>query len=103
MNIAEDRDTTRQESSPKFRVKILNVVNENQKNNFSLANSTKFKSSIPLYKISGPAVCRAEKSNFHVQQEEWRRGLKALRVDTIEKLKKALPELEKEVYIWLEN
>ncbi|PIN03282.1 hypothetical protein CDL12_24187 [Handroanthus impetiginosus] len=30
-------------------------------------------------------------------QDEWRRGLKALRVDTINKLKKALPELEKEV------
>lgn len=30
-------------------------------------------------------------------QEEWRRGLKGLRVDTINKLKKALPELEKEV------
>ncbi|GMH17698.1 hypothetical protein Nepgr_019539 [Nepenthes gracilis] len=29
--------------------------------------------------------------------DEWRRGLKALRVDTIAKLKKALPELEKEV------
>ncbi|KAJ8452850.1 hypothetical protein Cgig2_014613 [Carnegiea gigantea] len=97
MNIAEDRDTTRQESCPKFCVKILNVVNETHKNNLSLANSTKFKSSIPLHKISGPAICRAEKSNFHVQQEEWRRSLKALRVDTIEKLKKALPDLEKEV------
>ncbi|GFZ17233.1 defective in cullin neddylation protein [Actinidia rufa] len=30
-------------------------------------------------------------------EEEWRRGLKALRADTITKLKKALPELEKEV------
>ncbi|XP_010532096.1 PREDICTED: DCN1-like protein 4 isoform X2 [Tarenaya hassleriana] len=29
--------------------------------------------------------------------EEWRRGLKALRADTVSKLKKALPELEKEV------
>ncbi|XP_020598070.1 DCN1-like protein 4 isoform X2 [Phalaenopsis equestris] len=29
--------------------------------------------------------------------EEWRRGLKAIRADTISKLKKALPELEKEV------
>uniref|UniRef100_A0A7C8ZTQ8 Defective in cullin neddylation protein n=1 Tax=Opuntia streptacantha TaxID=393608 RepID=A0A7C8ZTQ8_OPUST len=29
--------------------------------------------------------------------EEWRRGLKALRCDTIAKLRKALPELEKEV------
>ncbi|KAF6171232.1 hypothetical protein GIB67_036900 [Kingdonia uniflora] len=29
--------------------------------------------------------------------EEWRRGLKSLKVDTISKLKKALPELEKEV------
>ncbi|PKA46592.1 hypothetical protein AXF42_Ash019333 [Apostasia shenzhenica] len=29
--------------------------------------------------------------------EEWRRGLKALRADTISKLKKALPDLEKEV------
>ncbi|RVW35670.1 DCN1-like protein 5 [Vitis vinifera] len=30
-------------------------------------------------------------------EEEWRRGLKALRTDTVSKLKKALPELEKEV------
>ncbi|OIW18073.1 hypothetical protein TanjilG_00325 [Lupinus angustifolius] len=29
--------------------------------------------------------------------DEWRRGLKALRVDTVSKLKKALPDLEKEV------
>nr|GMD35596.1 DCN1-like protein 4 [Ipomoea batatas] len=29
--------------------------------------------------------------------EEWRKGLKALRADTFQKLKKALPELEKEV------
>ncbi|KAG0484789.1 hypothetical protein HPP92_008868 [Vanilla planifolia] len=29
--------------------------------------------------------------------EEWRRGLKALRADNLSKLKKALPELEKEV------
>nr|GMD33889.1 DCN1-like protein 4 [Ipomoea batatas] len=28
--------------------------------------------------------------------EEWRKGLKALRADTFQKLKKALPELEKE-------
>ncbi|KAF3665356.1 putative nuclear pore complex protein Nup98-Nup96-like [Capsicum annuum] len=28
---------------------------------------------------------------------EWRKGLKALRADTIQKLKKALPELEREV------
>ncbi|XP_055828120.1 uncharacterized protein LOC129896287 isoform X1 [Solanum dulcamara] len=28
---------------------------------------------------------------------EWRKGLKALRADTVQKLKKALPELEKEV------
>lgn len=39
---------------------------------------------------------QAEKQGYFTQ-EEWRRGLKALRVDTIEKLKKALPELEKEV------
>ncbi|KAK6156581.1 hypothetical protein DH2020_010829 [Rehmannia glutinosa] len=32
-----------------------------------------------------------------LSQDEWRRGLKALRVDTINKLKKTLPELEKEV------
>ena len=30
-------------------------------------------------------------------QDEWRRGLKALRADTVSKLKKALPDLEKEV------
>ncbi|KAF5191783.1 Defective in cullin neddylation protein, partial [Thalictrum thalictroides] len=29
--------------------------------------------------------------------DEWRKGLKSLKVDTISKLKKALPELEKEV------
>ncbi|KAK7294000.1 hypothetical protein RJT34_16883 [Clitoria ternatea] len=29
--------------------------------------------------------------------DEWRRGLKSLRADTVNKLKKALPELEKEV------
>ncbi|KAA3456238.1 DCN1-like protein 4 isoform X1 [Gossypium australe] len=29
--------------------------------------------------------------------EEWRRGMKALRADTVSKLRKALPELEKEV------
>lgn len=39
---------------------------------------------------------QAEKQGYFTQ-EEWRKGLKALRVDTIEKLKKALPELEKEV------
>ncbi|CAO2813532.1 unnamed protein product [Amaranthus hypochondriacus] len=38
----------------------------------------------------------AEKQGYFTL-EEWRRGLKALRVDTIAKLKKALPELEKEV------
>lgn len=30
-------------------------------------------------------------------QDEWRRGLKALRADTVTKLKKALPDLEREV------
>ncbi|XP_018433313.1 uncharacterized protein LOC108805848 isoform X1 [Raphanus sativus] len=39
---------------------------------------------------------KAEKQGYFTQ-EEWRRGLKALRADTINKLKKALPELEKEV------
>ncbi|KAL2936165.1 DCN1-like protein 4 [Bienertia sinuspersici] len=38
----------------------------------------------------------AEKQGYFVL-DEWRRGLKALRVDTIVKLKKSLPELEKEV------
>ncbi|XP_021717101.1 DCN1-like protein 4 [Chenopodium quinoa] len=38
----------------------------------------------------------AEKQGYFTL-EEWRRGLKALRVDTIAKLKKTLPELEKEV------
>ncbi|CAN1841609.1 DCN1-like protein 4, partial [Linum perenne] len=32
-----------------------------------------------------------------LEQDEWRRGLKALRADNVSKLKKALPELEKEV------
>ncbi|CAE5957605.1 unnamed protein product [Arabidopsis arenosa] len=39
---------------------------------------------------------KAEKQGYFTH-EEWRRGLKALRADTISKLKKALPELEKEV------
>lgn len=39
---------------------------------------------------------KAERQGYF-SLEEWRRGLKALRVDTINKLKKALPELEKEV------
>ncbi|XP_057967316.1 uncharacterized protein LOC131157292 [Malania oleifera] len=39
---------------------------------------------------------KAEKQGYFTL-EEWRRGLKALRADTINKLKKALPELEKEV------
>ncbi|KAK6135607.1 hypothetical protein DH2020_030655 [Rehmannia glutinosa] len=38
----------------------------------------------------------AQKQGYFTQ-DEWRRGLKALRVDTINKLKKTLPELEKEV------
>ncbi|XP_028083398.1 DCN1-like protein 4 [Camellia sinensis] len=39
---------------------------------------------------------QAEKQGYFTL-EEWRRALKALRVDTVTKLKKALPELEKEV------
>lgn len=39
---------------------------------------------------------RCEKQGYFTL-EEWRRGLKALRADTVNKLKKALPELEKEV------
>ncbi|CAA7026057.1 unnamed protein product [Microthlaspi erraticum] len=39
---------------------------------------------------------KSEKQGYFTN-EEWRRGLKALRADTINKLKKALPELEKEV------
>ncbi|EOA35616.1 hypothetical protein CARUB_v10020831mg, partial [Capsella rubella] len=39
---------------------------------------------------------KAEKQGYFTR-EEWRRALKALRADTISKLKKALPELEKEV------
>ncbi|RWR91097.1 DCN1-like protein 4 isoform X1 [Cinnamomum micranthum f. kanehirae] len=39
---------------------------------------------------------KAEKQGYFTL-EEWRRGLKALRADTIGKLKKALSELEKEV------
>ncbi|XP_042001863.1 DCN1-like protein 4 [Salvia splendens] len=37
----------------------------------------------------------AQKQGYFTQ-DEWRRGLKALKVDTITKLKKSLPELEKE-------
>ncbi|XP_038712886.1 DCN1-like protein 4 [Tripterygium wilfordii] len=39
---------------------------------------------------------KAEKQGYFTL-EEWRQGLKALRADTVSKLKKALPELEKEV------
>ncbi|KAM7254164.1 hypothetical protein ACFE04_031846 [Oxalis oulophora] len=39
---------------------------------------------------------KSEKQGYFTL-EEWRRGVKALRADTITKLKKALPELEKEV------
>ncbi|KAM7480291.1 hypothetical protein LguiA_028504 [Lonicera macranthoides] len=39
---------------------------------------------------------QAEKQGYFTL-EEWRRGLKALRADTTAKLKKALPDLEKEV------
>uniref|UniRef100_A0A1D1XRP7 Defective in cullin neddylation protein n=2 Tax=Anthurium amnicola TaxID=1678845 RepID=A0A1D1XRP7_9ARAE len=39
---------------------------------------------------------RAEKQGYFTL-EEWRRGLKALRADSITKIKKALPDLEKEV------
>ncbi|KAJ4953841.1 hypothetical protein NE237_030673 [Protea cynaroides] len=39
---------------------------------------------------------KAEKQGYFTL-DEWKRGLKALRADTINKLKKALPELEKEV------
>ncbi|KAJ0247957.1 Defective in cullin neddylation protein [Hirschfeldia incana] len=38
---------------------------------------------------------KAEKQGYFTQ-EEWIRGLMALRADTIDELKKALPELEKE-------
>ena len=41
---------------------------------------------------------KAEKQGY-ITHEEWTRGLKALRADTIDELKKALPELEKEVQI----
>ncbi|XP_028782585.1 DCN1-like protein 5 isoform X1 [Neltuma alba] len=39
---------------------------------------------------------KAEKQGYF-NMDEWRRGLKALRADTISKLKKSLPDLEKEV------
>ncbi|KAJ4866271.1 hypothetical protein Rs2_52114 [Raphanus sativus] len=39
---------------------------------------------------------KAEKQGYFTQ-EEWTRGLVALRADTLDNLKKALPELEKEV------
>uniref|UniRef100_M4DJH1 Defective in cullin neddylation protein n=1 Tax=Brassica campestris TaxID=3711 RepID=M4DJH1_BRACM len=39
---------------------------------------------------------KAEKQGY-ITHEEWTRGLKALRADTIDELKKALPQLEKEV------
>ncbi|KAK9268854.1 hypothetical protein L1049_000619 [Liquidambar formosana] len=40
---------------------------------------------------------KAEKQGYFTQ-DEWQRGLKALKADTLTKLKKALPELEKEVW-----
>ncbi|KAI5659053.1 hypothetical protein M9H77_27846 [Catharanthus roseus] len=40
---------------------------------------------------------KAERQGYFTQ-DEWLRGLKALQVDTINKLKKALPNLEKEVW-----
>ncbi len=36
-------------------------------------------------------------------QDEWRSGLKALRADTINKLKKAFPELVQEVSFFTSN
>ncbi|TYJ18104.1 hypothetical protein E1A91_A09G099300v1 [Gossypium mustelinum] len=39
---------------------------------------------------------KAEKQGYFTL-EEWRRGMKALRADTVSKLRKALPELEKEI------
>ena len=39
---------------------------------------------------------KAEKQGY-ITHEEWTRGLKALRADTIDELKKALTQLEKEV------
>ncbi|XP_054784041.1 uncharacterized protein LOC129290995 isoform X2 [Prosopis cineraria] len=39
---------------------------------------------------------KAEKQGYF-NLDEWRRGLKALRADTMSKLKKSLPDLEKEV------
>ncbi|KAG7036533.1 DCN1-like protein 4, partial [Cucurbita argyrosperma subsp. argyrosperma] len=39
---------------------------------------------------------KAEKQGYF-NLEEWRRGLKSLKADTVSKLKKALPDLEKEV------
>ncbi|XP_068648645.1 uncharacterized protein [Aristolochia californica] len=39
---------------------------------------------------------KAERQGYFMQ-DEWRRGLKALRADTVSKLKKALSDLEKEV------
>ncbi|KAG6669562.1 hypothetical protein CIPAW_01G252900 [Carya illinoinensis] len=39
---------------------------------------------------------KSEKQGYF-SLEEWRRGLRALRADTVHKIKKALPELEKEV------
>ncbi|GFZ11869.1 defective in cullin neddylation protein [Actinidia rufa] len=41
---------------------------------------------------------KAEKQGYFIL-EEWRSGLKALRADTITKLKKALPDLDKEVVL----
>ena len=38
-------------------------------------------------------------SSLALNQDEWRTGLKALGVDSLSKLKKALPELENEVFV----
>jgi len=35
---------------------------------------------------------------MYAMQEEWRKGLRAMRVDSLDKLKKALPALQQEVH-----
>ncbi|KAF9686249.1 hypothetical protein SADUNF_Sadunf03G0139200 [Salix dunnii] len=42
-------------------------------------------------------ICALWLTVFHLFMEEWRHGLKSMRSDTVNKLKKALPDLEKEV------
>ncbi|KAI3792457.1 hypothetical protein L2E82_06337 [Cichorium intybus] len=61
-------------------------------------SNSRFKTTIPP-KPGLVTEGKAQRSRSHnkSEKEEWRKGFKALRVDTVTKLKKTLPDLEKEV------